>query len=133
MALPGHKYHFVLAEFENLVSSFRDSPLAARILPWRPPLLPGSPFFLLPRARLSTRALLSLLPSSLCIPWGITRPNVHHVSSLSPTRGIDSLPLSRQSFHGFLRRRGWASELVQIPMRRREQRKPITDSSCAIS
>lgn len=68
------------------------------------PFARGPPFFLLPRARLSTSALLSLLPSSLCIPWGITRPSVHHVSSLSPTRGVDSLLLSRQSFHGFLRR-----------------------------
>lgn len=57
-----------------------------------------------PRARLPTSAFLSVLPSSLCIPWGITRPSVHHVSSLSPTRGVDSLLLPRQSFHGFLRR-----------------------------
>lgn len=103
MALLGHKYHFVPAEFENLVSSFKDSPLAARIFCGGYPFC-RSPFFSLPLARLPTSAFLSVLPSSLCIPWGITRPSVHHVSSLSPTRGVDSLLLPRQSFHGFLRR-----------------------------
>lgn len=66
--------------------------------------MPVSLFLSLPRARLPTSAFLSVLPSSLCIPWGITRPSVHHVSSLSSTRGVDSLLLPRQSFHGFLRR-----------------------------
>lgn len=112
MALLDHKCHFVLAEFENLVSSLARihlSPLefsAARRGSARRGGHPfcRSPFFSLPRARLPTSAFLSVLPSSLCIPWGITRPSVHHVSSLSLTRGVNSLLLPRQSFYGFPRR-----------------------------
>lgn len=53
-------------------------------------------------------------------------------------RGVDSLELavavaSLAVLPQFSTSRRWASELVQIPMRPQEQRKPITDSSCAIS
>lgn len=58
-----------------------DSPPAgARVSP-RPPLSPLL-FFLSPSSpSFPTSAFLSVLPSSLCIPWGITRPSVYHVSS----------------------------------------------------
>jgi len=80
------------------------------------------------------------------IPWGITRPSVHHVSLprlATPSPLPPPQPSARSLAVGALpsttilprlpTSRGWASELVQIPMRPREQRKPITDSSCAIS
>lgn len=102
MALLGHKYRFVL-EFQNLASSFKASLPAARIFCGGYPFY-WCPFFSFSLARLPTNAFLSVLPSSLCILWGITRPSVHHVSSLSPMRGVDSLLLPRQSFHGFLSR-----------------------------
>lgn len=105
------KKHFltantVPAEFENSISCFLQE-FASRI----PLEFPhdGHPFchhhslslslsFL--RVYLPTSAFLSALPSSLCIPRGITRPNVHRVSFPPSTRKVDSHAGGRCCFLG---------------------------------
>lgn len=118
---------------------FREtSPLVAhRGVSWRKHPLLLSPFFSFP---ISRRVLSYPCFHLLCIPWGITRPSVHHVSLpclLPPSPkllvGGRRVCLPRRSSRGFPRRVDGRAKLVQIPMRLREQRKPITDSSCAIS
>lgn len=94
------------AEFENLVSSFKDSPLAARIF------CGGYPF-----CRLSL--FLSFSPSRLTsderLPICTSIFSLHSLGYYTPQRAPRIFPLayarrrlspllSRQSFHGFLRR-----------------------------
>jgi len=88
----------------------------------------------------ATSALLSVLPSS---PHSLGYYTPQRAPRISSSPGHPPQPSARSLAVGALpsttilprlpTSRGWASELVQIPMRPREQRKPITDSSCAIS
>lgn len=139
MALLDHKCHFVLAEFENLVSSLARihlSPLefsAARLgAARRPPLLPISLFLSPSRSTSDERFPICTSIFSLHSLGYYTPQRAPRIFPLAYTRrqlaAASSAVLLRLSTS-----RGWASELVQIPMRRQEQRKPITDSSCAIS
>lgn len=107
------KHHLDLAESENPVSSsarIHPSLEFPSVEPHHPLLpLPLSSFFSLFLALDSRPALSYLYFHLLCIPWGITRPSVHHVSpSLRLLRVKSTCSVvavaSLGSFYGFPRR-----------------------------
>lgn len=136
---PWPQTSFRLTEFENRVSfSARIHPPAgARVSPRRPPLSPLL-FFSLPRLPAFRRALSYLYFHLLSAFLGVLHAPACTTYPPLGWRGVDSFELavavaSLAILPQFSTSRRWASELVQIPMRPQEQRKPITDSSCAIS
>jgi len=135
---PWPQTSFRFAEFESRVSfSARIHPLLALEFP-RGHLFRRCSFFSLPRLPAFRRALSYLYFHLLSAFLGVLHAPACTTYPPLGWRGVDSFELavavaSLAILPQFSTSRRWASELVQIPMRPQEQRKPITDSSCAIS